>query len=213
MKVVLLICVAVVFSFPSKAQTFDEWFRQKKTQREYLAKQIALLQQYIGYVKKGYGIANKGLTTISQIKNGDLKIHEVFFASLKRVNPSVKRYPKVADIFSSLMGISTACGAAERGLAANDLLDQNIREYIHQVFSSIRAYNRESLADLLMVTENDRLQLSDDQRLSRIDTIYKEVKEREAFCSVFIDQVDLLVRQRRFETADITMQKVLYGLK
>jgi hypothetical protein len=213
MKVVLLIGVVLVLSFPSRAQTFNEWFRQKKTQREYLAKQIALLQQYIGYVKKGYDIANKGLTTISQIKNGDLKIHEAFFASLKQVNPSVEKYPKVADIFSSLIEINATCGVAEGGFAASDFLDQDIREYAHQVFSGIRSYNKQSLADLLILIENDRLQLSDDQRLSRIDNIYNEVKEREAFCTVFIDQVDLLARQRRSEAADIKMQEVLYGLK
>lgn len=54
--------MAFVFSFQlAEAQTFDEWFRQKKTQKKYLVQQIAALKVYLGYLKEGYEIAQKGM--------------------------------------------------------------------------------------------------------------------------------------------------------
>ena len=58
----LLICFSLcAFSFQAaKAQTFAEWFQQKKTQIKYLTEQIAALEQYGNYVKQGYRIAQGG---------------------------------------------------------------------------------------------------------------------------------------------------------
>lgn len=100
-KVLILFAVCCAMSCTdATAQTWDEWFRQKKTQRRYLAKQIALLKVYLGYLKKGYEIADKGLTTIHNIKNGDFNLHRDFFGSLKNVNPHIRNSAKVADIIA-----------------------------------------------------------------------------------------------------------------
>ncbi|MEC5143217.1 hypothetical protein [Chitinophaga sp. 212800010-3] len=213
MRVVMLVCIIVFSSLHLKAQTFNEWFRQKKTQREYLIKQIALLQQYIGYAKKGYDIAQKGLGTISQIKNGDLKIHQVFFNALKEVNPSLVNYPKAADIIASIVSMDASCNRVLRYVNANDLADEGNRDYAQKVFRNIKTENKLSFDDLMLVISNDHLQLSDDQRLSRIDQLYSVVKDRGAFVASFINQLDMLIRQRHSEIADVEMERVMYGLK
>ena len=61
-----------------EAQTFSEWFRQKKTQKKYLLQQIAALQVYIGYAQKGYRIAKEGLTTIGGFTKGEFDLHSDF---------------------------------------------------------------------------------------------------------------------------------------
>ncbi|MCH5688762.1 conjugal transfer protein TraI [Niabella sp. W65] len=53
MKKILLFLLLVVSAGSNlQAQTFAEWFQQKKTQKKYLLQQIAALQVYIGYAKK-----------------------------------------------------------------------------------------------------------------------------------------------------------------
>src|SRR5690606_38045577 len=69
----------------AQSPTFNEWFRQKKTQRKYLVKQIAALKVYLEYLKKGYEIVDKGLTTIGEIKNGTFSLDKDYFNSLKAV--------------------------------------------------------------------------------------------------------------------------------
>ncbi|RAJ80118.1 hypothetical protein CLV59_105225 [Chitinophaga dinghuensis] len=213
MKVMLLISIILLSSFHMKAQTFNEWFRQKKTQREYLIKQIALLQQYIGYAKKGYDIAQKGLGTISQIKNGDLNIHRVFLNALKEVNPSLARYPKAVDVISSIVSMNAVSSKTIREVNSNNFMDAGNRDYTRQVLNNIRMENEKAADDLLQMFSNGILQLSDDQRLSRIDQLYAAVKDREAFLSAFISQLSMLIKQRHTEMADVEMSRIMYGLK
>ena len=101
MKRILLLATVGLFAFHSSgAQTTDEWLNQKATQKKYLLQQIAALQVYLGYAKKGYTIVTSGVNTIRNIKNGDFNLHRDFFSRLKNVNPAIRRYAKVADIIS-----------------------------------------------------------------------------------------------------------------
>ncbi|MBK6993318.1 MAG: hypothetical protein IPH34_16515 [Chitinophagaceae bacterium] len=40
----------------------------KENSKKYLLQQIVALQVYIGYAKKGYNIASKGIATVRSIK-------------------------------------------------------------------------------------------------------------------------------------------------
>ena len=60
-----------------------------QTQKKYMLQHIAALQVYIGYAKKGYNIASKGINTVRNIKNGDFNLHRDFFSSLKNINPAI----------------------------------------------------------------------------------------------------------------------------
>jgi len=50
-KIFLLIIIS--FSRTSYAQTWNEWFNQKKAQIQYLLGQVAANEIYIGYAEKG----------------------------------------------------------------------------------------------------------------------------------------------------------------
>ena len=97
-KIFICSCMLVVLTIPLHAQTFSEWFSQKKTQKKYLLEQIAALQMYIGYAKKGYEIAGSGLSTIRNITNGEFKLHDLFITGLKKVSPVVRNDIRVAEI-------------------------------------------------------------------------------------------------------------------
>ncbi len=48
-----------------------------------MLEQLAALQAYIKVAEKGYTIAEQGLQTIGQIKNGEFTLHSAFVSSLK----------------------------------------------------------------------------------------------------------------------------------
>src|SRR5674476_818487 len=98
MKKLFIILTLIFIAADSHAQTWDEWFAQKQTQKKYLLQQIAALQTYISTAEKGYKIASDGIHTISNIKNGELNLHSLFFNSLKTVNPKIKNATIVAEI-------------------------------------------------------------------------------------------------------------------
>ena len=61
MKKLLSVSILIMCFNLCHAQTWAEWFQQKQTQKKYLIEQIAALQVYLGYAKKGYDIASKGI--------------------------------------------------------------------------------------------------------------------------------------------------------
>ncbi len=63
------------------AQTLDEWLRPKKTQIEYLVKQLAALRSYTAAVKKSGNILDAGLGLIGESKDGEFERHSNFFKS------------------------------------------------------------------------------------------------------------------------------------
>ncbi len=100
MKFIMILITGMILSTAAPAQTWDEWFKQKKTQKKYLAKQIVLLRLYLGYLKKGYEIADKGLTTIHNIKNGDFNPKNPSRVDRLRVKKGDKVYFRVQSIYN-----------------------------------------------------------------------------------------------------------------
>src|ERR1700678_2125205 len=63
-----------------------------------MLQQIAALQAYIKVAEKGYTIAEQGLQSIGQSKNGEFNLHSAFYSSLKAVSRSVANMAEVAEI-------------------------------------------------------------------------------------------------------------------
>lgn len=82
MAMILIHCSVGTLS----AQTFEEFFKQKKTQKKYLLEQIAALQTYAELAKKGYAIVSGGLSFIGDIKNGKFSLDKAYFDGLHRAN-------------------------------------------------------------------------------------------------------------------------------
>src|SRR5690349_4960560 len=100
MNKLIIIFTLVLWGNIANAQTFNEWFRQKKTQKKYLLQQIAALKVYLDYLKKGYKIVDKGLTIVGDIKQGKFDLDIEYLESLANVNSAVSGSAKVAGIIA-----------------------------------------------------------------------------------------------------------------
>src|SRR5690349_3244190 len=108
MKATILYIMILVACTSTQAQTVEEWTNQKKTQIKYLVLQIAALKQDTSVIERGYYIAEEGLDVIQSIKKGDFNLHSDYFNSLKKVNPKIKVYWKVADIIALQINMITS---------------------------------------------------------------------------------------------------------
>ncbi len=210
MKILTMIITCLIISLSGKTQTWDEWFRQKKTQRKYLLEQIAKLQIYLGYVKKGYDIARDGLTLVSDIKNGDFNIHRIFLGRLKTVNPVIKRYGKLAEIIAMQSRMFSKYKTHFSKFSQSEFLSENEVDYIHSVLTNIINQATADIELLTEVIENDRLEMSDDERVKRIDDLHKEMTEKHKALFSLIEHISLLIHQRQAETIDLKRLKKLY---
>jgi len=191
-KVTVVITLLMVVSHLAHGQTFAEWFKQKKTQKKYLAQQIGLLQVYLGALKKGYNIVDGGLTTIRNIKNGEFGLHDVFYTSLKKVNPAIGGSVKVAAILSCHQEIKNTCHALVR--AANDaalsLVHEN--EWLQSICIDVLADLSNDRQQLMAIVTDGKLEMTNDERLRQIDQLYLRTKRLYQFCqSLLTDYSEL----------------------
>jgi hypothetical protein len=203
MKFLFIIVTGILLSTTSPAQTWDEWFKQKKTQKKYLAKQIVLLRLYLGYLKKGYEIADKGLTTIHNIKNGDFNLHRDFFGSLKNVNPHIKNSAKVADIIAFQVYIIQNIKRVNNFCKTNEYFTPEEIRYVAAVYSNMLFLCDASISELLTIIRSNETEMKDDERLVRIDKLYNDMLDKHAFVQSFDSDVRLIARERERETRSV----------
>jgi hypothetical protein len=213
MKIIIAIAMLLSLTETVSAQTFAEWFRQKSTQKKYLIQQIAALQVYIGYVSKGYSIAKKGLNTIQDIKHGDFDLHKNYFSSLASVNPTIKRYTRVADIISLEINIVRQTASVILYCKESKQLTLSELTYLQNVFDQLLSDCSKSLDKLFAVITDGSLTMKDDERIEAIDKIYDDLVDKQVFCRSFGNTTKGLCIQRMNEQNEILFLKKLNNVK
>lgn len=200
------LCLAVLFfSFSVHAQTFGEFFNQKKTQKRYLMEQIAALQVYLGYAKKGYELVGSGLQAVRDISNGEFGLHHAFISSLKKVSPFVRNNAKVAEIMACQLGVMRAFNIRDK-----DMLPVSSQLYVLEVKDHLLDECFKDLEELLLVVTSGKVEMSDAHRLERLHKIYVSMMDKYAFAEDFSAQVKLLVVGGLKEQESINYLKMLY---
>lgn len=197
----------------ASAQALNEWVNQKSTQKKYLLQQIAALQVYINYAKKGYNIVSGGINTIRDIKKGDLNLHNTFFSSLKTINPKISRYAKVADIISYQVRIIKLARQTLQSIKEANQFSVEEIEYCKKVLDALLDDCIQSVTELLEIITPDKLQMTDDERLVRIDKLYGDMQDKFTFCNVMSEDIGLLALQRLSEQIEINRSKLINGIK
>lgn len=193
---------------PAKAQTFSEWFRQKKTQIKYLTDQVAALNAFETSVRQGYNELKSDWTAIGDFKNGEFSLHETYYQSLSRVNPEVAKSTDMAatqseqqSIISQFNAIGSVSGLTEDELA-----------YIRSVQQNIIAGCARDMADLQTVLSSGELSMSDDERIKRIAGISGDVRDKYLFTCHFCWEVRLLGIQRSRKNNESQTLNQWYGI-
>jgi len=190
-------------------QNWNELFSQKKTQRKYLIQQIAALQIYSGYLKKGYELVHSGLGQISDASGGEMRLHQTFIHSLSSVSPLVHADPRAAEVILMQHRIIQAFVT----LTKHTLLKVEDLEYISQVRKKLDEENAADLQDLLLVMTPGKVKMKDDGRLQRLNRIHERMEDKLIFARHFSSQVLELARQRHLEQINTQHQKLLFNLK
>ena len=160
-------------------------------QTQTILEQIEANKVYLEYLEKGYDIVKKGLNLISDIKNGEFNLHNDFFNSLKTINPYIKK--GLTDIM--MLGQKIIYNSNKMKL--DKLVDETIND----------------LTEVIRLTTNNEYGMKDDERLRRIDAIYKEMQENYGFVRRAVDQNKILSIQQLQEKQEIETSRKLYNIK
>ncbi|NRF41103.1 hypothetical protein [Pedobacter foliorum] len=189
-----------------KAQTWAEFFKQKKTQRTYLAQQVAGLKVYLSFGKQGYHIIQDGLNTINSLKKGDFNLHKLFFNQLKNPSAKIKNLSLLADI-AQLQGHTLNLSARYlEEVAHNKSFHPEELSYQHRVFQRLRASCAHAMEECYLLTEDNQLELSDDQRINRLQNLHHQMLSHLEFCKSFVQQGITLVSARTSELRGLNLE-------
>ncbi len=206
----ILVLLLITAAAPRcRAQTWAEWFKQSKTQRKYLLNQIAALQVYIGYAQKGYEIAGSGLGVVRDITSGEFNLHQAFITGLKQVSPAVRADVRIAEIIA----LQIAIGKSFKGVKGSGQLSEDQLVYIAEVANGVISDCYHDLEELLMVVSSGKLDMNDEQRLSRIAGIYERMLDKSAFAQDFCGQAGLLIRQKQLEQSTVEKLRRYYEIE
>ena len=192
-------------SLTGNTQGLSNIFNQKAADLKSMGKQIALLQLYIGWIEKGYSIARSGLTLIGDIKQGELYLHTVFFSSLSSVNPDIKKYSKVVAIIVTIQAITKELNK----ISSVQNISTGEKQYLITVKGNLLEDCAKMLDDLISVITDDTYQMTDDERIKRIDGIYSDVNSKWVLAKDFTNEAIMISAQRQTDRRDIkTLQNI-----
>ncbi len=186
--------------------------RAQSSQIKLYIKQIAANKIYIEYLQKGYKIARKGLTLIGNIKNGEFNLHRDFFNSLKGINPKIKNMSQVADMITDRVKIIGTYKTSFKKILDSDQFTPSEIEYIHAVFKKLLDDTAALLEELLKLITSDKYQMTDDERIKRIEELYTGMQDNCGFVQKFSNEILVLGAQRMKEKQDVETSRALYGL-
>lgn len=196
-----------------RAQTGEEWFRQKETAKKYLLEQIAALKVYGDYARKSYQIADKGWGILQGIKEGDVKLHSDFMASLSMVNPRIQASPLVGGIIHLQARTVRKIKAIRHCLNTSQRLTDPESKFCNQVLDGLLQEGAVVLEELLLLTASGGLELSDDQRLQRLHRLYAAVQQTYSVASSLETDVGLRSFQILRQGVEIDRSRSLHGLR
>lgn len=197
----------------SAGQTFDEWFRQKKTQREYLQKQILALRTYGGYLKKGYNIVQDGTNAIKDFTGGEFLQHKDYIYSLKEVNQELLKSGKV----ESVLRLHTEMDK-QRTLISKEVSNSNEfsiaeKQHIKQFLNNLESTSDDQIQEILSVVTPGKIELTDDERIKRIDKIYRSSQNLYVDHKKNISAIKAIMANREIEAANNKRLRKMYGLE
>jgi hypothetical protein len=205
-------CILLLSSVTLQAQTFDEWFRQKDTQRKYLVQQIAALQAYAGVLREGYRMARQGISTVEHIRKGDLGLHQAFFGSLRLAGPAIGGSARVAEILSYQAAIARDLSGALPALRQSGQLKEGELEHLEEVKERVLASCASGLEALWLILTAHEVEMTDAGRLERLEALYQNTLGTFSFTQAFLQEARVLTLWRALEQQGLQSTRSLYGM-
>jgi DNA repair ATPase RecN len=174
---------------------------------------LAQLKNILADLKKGYQILEGGYTTIKNISEGNFNLHATFLNSLLQVSPTVKNYKRIADIISTQLKIVKEYKNASRQFQNSSLFNEGELDYISNVYTNLFNQSVKNLDALATLITSGTLRMSDDERLTSIDNIWKTVSDQLSFLRHFNSETKILALQRAKEQNDVSTERSLFGIK
>ncbi len=185
---------------------------QKSKELKIQAEMLAKLKLQTMIVKEKNKIDQEGLDNIGGFKNDTYSLYNSYFKSLRAVNSNVKENDKaqyIRDVISEIrrffpMTISRASGSG--------LYERSEIAYFQKVYDKVLKDCNEIIRNLNAVTSNGEYEMTDDQRMERINDLHAQMVRTYMFSRKFCTDIENVKRAREQSRQDAERIQQLYGL-
>lgn len=188
-------------------QNWNEFFKQKKTQKKYLLEQLVALRAYAGFALQGYQAVHSGLKTVRGLTGGELSLHEVFFSSLSGAGPVIRNHARLGEIILLQLRIRREFG----GLNRLELTGHQ-QQYVESVRERVLKDCLEDLDALALLLADGGLEMEDADRLDRLERIHAGMQEKREFTGSFVSGIRSLVLLKERTVRDAEASRRLHGV-
>ncbi|MCA6440654.1 MAG: hypothetical protein IM581_12030, partial [Chitinophagaceae bacterium] len=122
-------------------------------------------------------------------------------------------YAKVADIIAYQVKIIKQTKMTLQQIKETKQFTETEVDYCKQVFDNLLDECIKTVDELILVTTSGNLEMKDDERLKRIDSLYADVQDKYSFACSFSDDMGILAVQRLGEQMEINRSKLINGIK
>lgn len=170
---------------------------------------LAQFRSILKQMKQGYAVLSSGYRTVKDLSEDNFTLHRTFLDGHLRVSPAVRRYRKIVEIINMQVRVVEQCKGGYNRLRASLLFNPQELHYISGVHDRLLRLSLGNLNELLLVLGEQTLEMGDDERLSRIDAIHRQMEEKLHFLDHFNTEASVLHLQRKKEmNSNRTMGKI-----
>lgn len=185
---------------------------QKSKELKIQAEQLAKLKLQSIIVKEKNKIDQEGLDNIGNNKNGTYSLYNDYFKSLRTVNGNVKESDKAQYIRDVISEIKRFFPLTISRADNSGLYERSEIAYFRQVYDKVVKDCNEIIRNLNAVTSNGEYEMTDDQRMERIDELHKQMVSAYMFSRKFCTDIENVRRAREQAKQDAQRMQQLYGI-
>lgn len=185
---------------------------QKSKELKIQAEQLAKFKLQSIIVKEKNKIDQEGLDNIGNYKNGTYSLYNAYFKSLRDVNSSVKESDKAQYIRDVISEIRRFFPLTISRATNSGLYERSEIAYFEKVYDKVQKDCNEIIRNLNAVTSNGEYEMTDDQRMERIDILHDQMVRTYMFARKFCTDIENVKRAREQEKQDAQHIQRLYGL-
>lgn len=192
----------------SRAQSIAQDVQQLELDYQKLAGLKKILKQ----MYQGYELVSKGYNAVKDVSKGNFTLHEAFLDGLMVVSPTVRKYPRVQDIINDQAELITEYKSAYNTFKHDSHFSPDEISYMIDVYNNLVSGSLQNLNELAMVMGDNKLRMSDNERLQAIDRVFAAGHDQLAFLRRFNNNAQSVAVQRAQQANDRQTLRNLYGI-
>lgn len=207
-SMVLAVMLTVAVPLCSRAQSVADCIEQLVLDYQ----KLASLKNVLSQMYNGYTILTKGYGAVKSVAQGNFSLHEAFLDGLFIVSPAVRRYPRVTDIINDQAALVGEYKQAYGGFRSDRHFSPDELAYMMTLYDNLVRASLKNIDELSMVVTDNKLRMSDAERLTAIDRLYLDSHNQLSYLRKFNDQATRISGQRAKAEADQQDVKSMYGI-